>query len=212
MRALAAFLAAALLCTARGADTPGEPLSPGPGEGRWAPLIATLASKGPIVAPFTELRHFPFRRDPTVLKGVLRISPERGLSLQYTDPTPNILIADTAGLLTRDAGGRSRALPAGSRQAGAVAALLTIMRFDIAALYPRFEIRARGSPDQWGFDFVPRGSDDARALGTISVEGTASDVHHLVFKRSSTQWIEIQVGETRSGVPFTLAELAQFFR
>jgi hypothetical protein len=211
MRAIAALLAAALLCTARGADQPGALLSPGPGEGAWAPLIATLAAKGQIVAPFTELRHFPFRREPTVLKGILRISPERGLSLQYTDPSPNVLIADSSGLLTRDAGGRSRALPAGSRQAGAVAALLTIMRFDIAALYPRFEIRARGDAIRWGFDFVPRGADDARALGTISVEGTASDVHHLVFKRSSTQWIEIQVGDTRSGVPFTPAELEQFF-
>ena len=80
-----------------------------------------------------------------VLAGVLRVSPDRGLSLEYTQPEESILIADSAGLLLRDGQGRTRAMPSGSRGPGAVASLLPIMRFDLAALYPRFAIRAYGT-------------------------------------------------------------------
>jgi len=68
-----------------------------------------------VVAPFEEHRYFIFRRTPLVLKGMIRISRERGLSLQYTEPDPSILIADSGGLLLRDKDGHTREVPAGSR-------------------------------------------------------------------------------------------------
>ena len=158
-------------------------------------------------APFTERRFFPFRREPMVLKGVLRISPDRGLSLQYTDPEASVLIADPSGLFLRTSDGRTRELPSGSRETGAIASLLPIMRFDLAALYPRFAIRARRTGPDWVFEFTPHDSDVAGSLGTISVGGTGSDVRHLEFKRSSSQRIEIEVGETRTGVLLSLIHI-----
>jgi hypothetical protein len=207
------LVAGALLSVARGAraQEPGTLLTAGT-EGEWRPLIDVLAAKGTVAAPFTERRFFPFRREALVLTGVLRISRERGLSLQYVDPDPNILIADSAGLLLRDGRGRSRAVPSDSRESDAVASLLPIMRFDMAALYPRFAVRAFRNGADWRFEFTPRDSGAAEAFGAITVGGTGTDVRHLEFKRSSTQRIEIEVGATRTGAPFSTAELKQFFR
>jgi len=200
------------LAAAQGAQDAGALLAPGAGELGWRPLIDSLAAKGTVLAPFTEHRFFPFRRDPVALTGILRYSPERGLSLQYVNPEPSVLIADTSGLLLRDRQGRSRELPSESREAGAIASLLSIMRFDLAALYPRFIIHAFRTESGWGFRFTPRDPEVARSLGEITVEGSGSQVRHLEFKMSSSQRVEIDVGENRSGTPFAPAELRQFFR
>jgi hypothetical protein len=202
----------ALLAAVRGAGEEAVLLTPGAPQAQWSALFAALGAKGTVFAPFTERRFFPFRREPTILKGLLRFSADRGLSLQYTDPEPSVLIADSAGLLIRDRDGRSRELPAGSRESGAIASLLPIMRFDLQALYPRFAIRAQGSATGWRLAFTPDDAEVAESLGEITVEGAGTDVSRIGFRRSASQRIEIDVGATRSGQPFTPDELRLFFR
>ncbi len=201
-----------LLSVARGAADPGEELTPAGGEGAWKPLVATLASKGTVVADFTEKRYFPFHRGPTTLKGVLRIAPGKGLSLQYTQPEPSVLIADADGLLLKDKEGREQGMPAGSRESGAIASLLPIMRFDLPALYPRFVIHAHHTDSGWRFDFTPRDPDVARSLGDISIGGSGTDVNHIEFKHSASTRVEIEVGAAQSGGALSPAELKAFFR
>jgi hypothetical protein len=204
--------AAALASAAWGAPEAGLAVLPAGEAGPWTPVIGALAAKGPIQASFTERRYFPFRREPTVLKGILRISPAHGLSLQYTSPEAGVMIADSAGLVIRDRAGRSRELAAGSREGGAVASLLPVMSFDLPALYPRFAIRFRQTGGDWQFEFTPKDPGAAKSLGTIMVAGSGSEVRHLEFRRSATQRIEIDVGKTRSGAAFTPAEVATYFR
>jgi hypothetical protein len=187
-------------------------LTPEEAKGEWAPLLNALAAKGPVQASFTERRFFPFRHDPTILSGVLRVSHERGLSLQYIEPAASVLIADSSGILLRDETGHDRAMPADSRQAGAIASLLPIMRFDLPALFPRFDIRAQRMGPDWRFEFSSKDPVAAEALGLITVVGTGDDVRHLQFKRSERQRIEIDVEGTRAGTAFTAEELRQFFR
>jgi hypothetical protein len=201
-----------LLSVARGAADPGEELTSSGGEGAWKPLIATLASKGTVVADFTEKRYFPFHRGPTTLRGVLRIVPGRGLSLQYTEPEPSVLIADADGLLLKDKEGREQGLPSDSRESGAIASLLPIMSFDLPALYPRFVIRAHRTDSGWRFNFTPRDPDVARSLGDIAIGGTATDVNHIEFKHSASTRVEIEVGAARSGGELSPADLKEFFR
>jgi hypothetical protein len=202
----------AFVAAARGATDAGEVLTPEGAAGEWRPLIGALASKGPIEATFTEQRYFPFRSGPMVLKGVLRTSTERGVSLQYTDPEPNVLIADAAGLIIRNRGGRSREISAQSKEGGAIASLLPIMRFDLPALFPRFTIRASRTGEAWQFEFTPRDAAAAGSLGSITIAGSGTEVRHLEFRRSASQRVEIDVGSTRDGAVFTPAEQAKFFR
>jgi len=100
----------------------------------------------------------------------------------------------------------------GSREAGAIASLLPIMRFDMPALMPRFVVRALRTGEGWQFEFTPADPAASGALGTITVAGAGTDVRHLEFRRSASQRVEIDVGETRAGVAFTASEQAQFFR
>jgi hypothetical protein len=212
MRAFQLIVGMALTSVARGATDAGDILTPEGAAGEWRPLIASLATKGSIEATFTERRYFPFRREPMVLHGVLRISPEKGVSLQYIDPVPDVLVADTAGLILRDQSGKSREISAASREGGAIASLLPIMRFDLPALFPGFVIRVSKSEVGWQFEFTPRDADAANSLGTITVAGAGTEVRHLEFKRSESQRVEIEVGNTRTGVAFTPAEQAKYFR
>ncbi len=202
----------ALATAAQAAPAASDILTPESAAGEWRPLIGALASKGPMQATFTEHRYFPFRREPMVLKGVLRTSPQGGVSLQYTEPEPNVLIADPAGLILRDRNGRSREISAASREGGAIASLLPIMRFDLPALFPRFVIRAQRTDGGWQFEFTPRDPEAASSLGSITLAGSGTEVRHLEFRRSASQRVEIDVGETRPGTAFTPAERAQFFR
>jgi len=207
-----ALAVVAITAAAHAATGDGELLTADNAGGDWKTLVGALAAKGTVQAAFTERRYFPFRREPTVLKGVLRISPEKGLSLQYTDPQPSVMIADAAGLALREPNGRTRSAPSGSREGGAIASLLPIMRFDLPALYPSFVIRASHTDEGWRFEFTPRDAAVAGTLGSITVLGAGTDVRRLEFRRSASQRVEIEVGETRAGTAFTPAELAQFFR
>jgi hypothetical protein len=212
MKARGLVIAALTVASAAmGASETGDVLAAG-AIGAWAPLVSALGAKGPIQANFAERRYFPFRREPTSLVGILRISPENGLSLQYTAPQASVLIADKGGLILRDGDGRSREMPSDSREGGAISALLPIMRFDLPALFPRFVIRARRTDAGWTFEFTPRDREAAGALGSIIVTGAGTDVRHLEFRRSASQRVEIDVTDTRTGVAFTPAELARFYR
>ena len=191
--------------------TPGWPSTPAK-RARGRPVIGALAAKGPIQASFTERRYFPFRREPTVLKGVLRVSPAHGLSLEYTAPEPGVIIADSAGLVVRSRDGRSHELAAGSREGGAVASLLPVMSFDLPALYPTFAIRFLRTGADWRFEFTPKDSGAARALGTITVAGSGSEVRHLEFRRSAPRGSRSMSARRGSGATFSPAELATYFR
>jgi hypothetical protein len=212
LKALVAILGIALAQGSLIGGGPGLPLTPESAAGEWKPLLSALAAKGPIQASFTERRYFPFRHDPTILTGTLRISPEKGLSLQYVHPESNIVIVDASGILLRDSSGNDSPMPADSRQAGAMASLLPIMRFDLAALFPKFDILAERTGPDWRFEFSSKDPQEASALGVITVVGTGENVRHLEFKHSEHQRIEIEVEDTHAGVAFTPAELRQYFR
>lgn len=207
-----ALLAAVVAAGLRGAQDPGAALSAENGEGEWKPLIERLAAKGPVIANFTERRYFPFRRHPTILTGVMRFVPGRGLSLQYTEPDQSILIADSEGLLLRDKEGRTQAVPADSRETGAIASLLPIMRFDLAALYPRFFVRAYHEGDGWRFTFTPRDAEIARSIGEISIGGVGTAVTHIEFRHSASTRVEIDDSESAGAAPLSADELKRYFR
>jgi len=192
--------------------TPAAEIAPGESEAAWRPLFAALAAQGSIWANFTEFRWFPFRKKPVVLKGEMRFSPARGLSLAYREPEVRTVMADDKGLAMRDARGRTREMPPDPRATGSVTALLPIMRFDLKTLEQTFVLKGARDGSAWRLEFVSRDPGLGRVLGTVLVSGEDATVRRLEFRHSPKQRVEILIEGARTGVTFTADEERRFFR
>lgn len=213
--ALVTALIAASAPLTRAADLipePGTPLILGQNDAAWRPLFTAIAAQGAVYATFTEHRWFAIRREPTVLTGEMRLSPTLGLSLHYAAPDAATMIIDEQGLLQRSAKGRDRAAPDNPRYTGLTAALLPVLRFDLSALDKKFTITAARTGDTWRLDFTPRDPDLAKTFGRITVQGEATAVRRLEFRRDAKQRIEIFVGAATPNASFTEADVKKFFR
>ena len=178
----------------------------------WSELLARLAPSQTRQSTFEERRYFPFRKTPVILKGEIRIVPELGLSLRYLEPEARVMIVDAKGLLMRDEQGRERAAPSDSRAQEATSALVNILRFDLPALQKSFALHGRREGDTWTLAFVPRDPSLVATLGTLIVSGEKLRLGKIEMIKSSTQRIEILIGETRENVIFTGDTLTRFFR
>jgi len=209
---IAAFLLLTLPLAPARATPPAAPGSIITAAGDWHWLFSAIAAKGNTFSTFTEKRAFAARKDPVVLTGEMRLIPATGLSLRYITPEETLTIIDTRGLYLRDAKGRTREIKAGTRDAGLVAALLPVMRFDEENLFKNFVIHAARNGGDWRFDFVPRDAKIAAALGSITVTGVGTEIQRLGFNASPKVRVEVIVGETKTGVTFSDDDLKKYFR
>jgi hypothetical protein len=175
----------------------------------WRGLAEAVARQPDIAADFVERRHFPFRNEPVVLKGEVRISRMHGLSLRYTTPEERTVILDQEGVLIRDASGQKA--PPDPRAAMANTALLHILRFDFAALEKEFELYGRKLGEEWSIALVPRAEAFQKAIGNIHVAGEKAAVRTIELRRSAKQHIDIEISESRAGA-FTAEDMKRYFR
>lgn len=213
--ALALGLAAALGAAPPDAafpDRPGPEIPAAGADAGFRDLFRALAARGAVLSGFKEYRWFPFRTAPVVLEGEMRFSRELGLSLHYRKPEERVVIADSGGLVLRDASGRSRAIKPGAGAPDIGATLLPILRFDEAELFRVFHVLGARSGGAWRVDFVPRSAEVLRWVGAVAVEGTGDTVARIEFHRSSTQRIEIRIESPAAGVAFGAADRKLYFR
>lgn len=182
-----------------------------PAAAEWSGLIATFAHQPDITADFAERRFFPFKKAAVELKGEVRVSTVRGLSLHYTAPEERIVILDAGGVLIRAPAGE-KAPPADPRAAAANEALLHILRFDFVALEKDFELYGQRAGEAWTLALVPRTETLRRSVGRISVAGGVAAISRIEIRRSAKQAIEILIEPPKSAAPFTADELKRFFR
>lgn len=180
-------------------------------EDAWADLRRAFAQRPDTRAQFTELRHFPFRRAPVELKGVVRVSNEHGLSLHYADAEERTVILDEEGMLVRTDRGDS-APPVDPRAGAANEALLHILRLDLPALEQVFVLNRNREESRWTLELTPREASLQRAIERIVVVGEADHVRFIEIRRSARQTIEIHIAQPESVERFPADELAQFFR
>jgi hypothetical protein len=181
------------------------------GAPEWSDLVATFSQQPDTTADFSERRFFPFRREPVALRGEVRISTARGLSLRYLEPDSRIVILDDQGMIVRGENGEQGA-PMDPRAGPANAALRHILRFDFAALEGDFELYGRREADAWTLALVPRSADLRRGIGRITVTGDATTVRRIELRRSARQSIEILIDAPRPRVPFSADDVKKFFR
>ncbi len=177
----------------------------------WRDLAPKLAQQPDTLANFEEQRVFPFRREPIVLKGEVRVSRARGLSLHYTAPEERTIIVDEQGILVREADGQKTA-PADPRAAAANQALLLVLRFDFAALEKSFEVYGRREGEVWSLGLVPRDDTVRRAIGDIHVGGEGAIVRRIELRRSAKQHIDILIEPPRATSAFSADDVRKFFR
>ncbi len=176
----------------------------------WADLAARFARQPDTLADFEEKRFFPFRGEPVVLKGEVRVSRAHGLSLRYTAPDERLMILDERGVLARDASGQQA--PADPRAAAANRALLHVLRLDFAALEKEFEVYGRRAGEAWSIGLVPRDEALRRAIGNIHVTGEEASVRMIELRRSAKQHIDIAIAPPRATAAFTADEQKKYFR
>ncbi len=192
---------------------PAYRIMPGENDSAWQPLFTALKANGAVLAAFEEHRYFSFKKNPVVLTGEIRIEPARGLSLHYQVPEERILVVDDRGGFMRDGKGRRlHDLPDDPRAQAATRALLHVMRFELSALAENFAIYAARDGADWRFTFEPLPGPLADVLQTITVTGRDALVRTIEMRKSADERVEIQVGETRTGVIFNARELTRFFR
>lgn len=177
----------------------------------WSDLIDAFAHHPDTLADFTERRFFPFKREPVELKGEVRVSATRGLSLHYTAPEEHTVILDEHGVLIRAAAGEKTPL-ADPRAAAANEALRHIVSLDLPALEKDFEIYGRRDGEGWTLALVPRTDEARRSIGRINVTGEAATIRRIEIRRTAKQSIEITIGPPRPSAEFTTEELKAFFR
>jgi hypothetical protein len=178
----------------------------------WRDLFAQLAPTKARQSKFEERRFFPFRKEPIVLTGEVRIVPELGLSLRYLTPEKNTLIADAKGLLLRDDQGRERTPPNDSRAQAATSALVRVLRFELAALQKDFAVHGRRDGAVWTLALVARDPAFTALLGTLTIRGEGGELRAIELVKSPTQRIEIAIRDTVDDVLFTGDTLKRFFR
>lgn len=177
----------------------------------WQDLGRKFAHQPDTLANFEEQRVFPFRREAVVLKGEVRVSGARGLSLHYTAPEERTIVVDEKGILVREGAGQ-KSPPADPRAAAANQALLLVLRFDFAALEKSFEVYGRRDGDVWSLGLVPRDDAVRKAIGDIHVGGDGAAVRRIELRRSAKQHIDILIEPPRATTPFSAEDLARFFR
>jgi hypothetical protein len=198
---------------ARAADTtliaPAHRLNPE--EPGWRELAARFAQRADTRANFEEQRFFPFSKNATVLKGEVRVSRRHGLSLHYISPDERTLIFDDQGMLVRDPAGHAKP-PPDPRGNAANEALRHILRFDFAALAPKFDLYGRQQGGTWSLALVPKAADVRRAIGNIFVTGEGDFVRTIELYRSARQHIDIAMSGATSTGDFPADETKRFFR
>ena len=192
--------------------TPATLLTDPANDPAWRELFAQLAPNKTRQSKFEERRFFPFRKDPVVLTGEIRIVPELGLSLRYLTPEARVMIVDSKGLLMRDEQGRDREPPNDSRAQAATSALVRVLRFDLAGLQKDFAVHGRRDGVAWTLAFVSRDPAFANLLGTLTVSGENQNLRSIEMTKSPTQRIEIAIRDTVEDVLFTGDTLKRFFR
>lgn len=188
---------------------PGSEIVSGKNDAEWQPLFTALAGKGAIFADITEYRWFKVRKQPVVVKGEMRLSPEHGLSLNYQDRT---VIMDARGVLLRDSQGRSREVKPDPHTPAVNTWLLPVLRFDLPALRTAFRLQGARADNAWRLDLVPLESAGGEVTGTITVFGVDDAITRLELRPKADLRIEIAIGATRTGVTFGADELQRYFR
>ena len=178
-------------------------------DARWAPILHQLAQPENRQSHFEERRYFPFRTGPVVLSGTVRISPARGLSLEYQKPDYRMVIVDNGGLLMRDSSGRDQPVPNDPHLSQAAGAFVSILHFDERQIEAQYILHGSQAGADWRISLEPRQAGDWSA---VVLTGNAGGLTGIELVRSKSIRITIALSASQPDATFTPADLTRYFR
>ncbi|WP_438479903.1 outer membrane lipoprotein carrier protein LolA [Oleiharenicola lentus] len=177
----------------------------------WSDLAQAFAQRPDVMAGFTESRYFPFKENPAVLRGEVRVSRARGLSLNYTSPEQRTVIVDVTGVLLRDKKS-TVAAPNDVRAATINRAMMNTLNLNFAALAEDFELSGERKGAAWTLMMRPRDKQVQQAFRQITVSGQGTVVERIELRRSQRQFIEIVMNDSREVAAFSAEDITRYFR
>ena len=179
----------------------------------WQDLFINLRGRPPLRANFSEERILPFRRDPIVLNGILRLDTNRGLSLHYPEAkgSPTTVI-DSMGMATRSNETDWQVLPDRRSIRPAHAAIAALLSLDFERLSEDFELIGEMDQAVWSVQLSPKPGADTGRLTALSISGTPVGVTELRIGLGGNRGIFIKLFSEESVPAFGPEEYARFFR
>ncbi|RKX33946.1 MAG: hypothetical protein DRP71_08695 [Verrucomicrobia bacterium] len=181
--------------------------------GEWKTLVENLRERIPLRAIFLETRKLPFRKDPIVLTGILRLDAERGLSLCHPDAEGSpITVIDSNGMAMRSNQSDWQALPDRRSIRSVHTAIAALLVLDLRLLSEDFELIGELDRDNWQIQLSPKPGADTGRLRGLSIAGTPERVNRLGIDLGGNRSIVIKISSEESVPGFGPEEYARFFR
>ena len=136
-------------------------------------------------AEFSQERKIAILSKPLISQGQLDFSPAKGLRWRVTSPIEHTLIM--RGDQINQYGRACSKIPpqAGAWQAEFVKIFSALVKADLKALQPYFDISIGGSPANWNAQLVAIHIDLRRALGTVTLFGIADEIQRVQLQQGS---------------------------
>lgn len=161
---------------------------------------------------FLESRHFPFRKDPVEVEGVMRVWQGRGINILYPEKRVAIL-ADEAGVLFRkyskDGSFRQREGRTGDSEA--IDLMRAAFQFDSESLKRSFAMSWSETGEQWSIEMAPL-SEAASKVKSLLLVGAALEIERIEMTFDGDRKVVVIPQEETIVERFSEEEVALYFR
>lgn len=153
------------------AETALAPLDPANPPEAWKPILTGIGRTRLIESGFTERRYMKLRKKPFETPGVMRYSPDIGVSITRRGDTEEVVLVKADGLYKRDDAGAFKKIPYDVAATRAPRLLLAVVGFDGAKVAKDFAVVGETHDGYWTMELTPRSADIASVVSRMRVTG-----------------------------------------
>jgi len=139
--------------------------------------------------PFKEIRHYRLKKTAMIFEGNMRLHEEKGISIEYTSPTPRVFILDQGGLVIRDPEkGVEENAPEQAREI--ISVFVDLLRLDSKRLQEQFELSVSDSKEQdaWIVELIPKERSLMNLMQRIELHGRSNRLDAIFLKNGRERW------------------------
>ncbi len=179
----------------------------------WKVLIDDLRTNRPLRADFAETRTLPFRRDPVLLSGTLRLDDEGALSLHYPEAEDSLVIViDRDGMAMRSNADPWRSLPNRRSVRAVHNAIAALLSLEFERLGDDFNLNGVWADEAWSMQLMAKPGANTGRLKELSVQGTRYWVTRIQVELGGEKGILIEIFNQEVVSRFGPDEYEQYFR